>query len=518
MTISFRTRLFVISGLIVTAVITAVMLVGWTRVLAFEAQRLEQRLCIEARRIATQPFLIRDRSRLAADVASKLHLSSPNQLILQFELRTGDGYFQAVSERPEPAFDSAQWYAAKSAYVLDAVDNQTQRPPPRADENLRPPLFDRPQRNQPPPPPPPQRSQPPAPPLPSLQQTDQAYTPVSCSIASLAAQGKQWRAARFETTAGRSVVAVDLEATQADVHSALKQALEMVVPLALALTALGAWLLSSLTMRPVNRLRDAMKDVTQKALDQRLPWRGEDREFKVLIDAYNTMLSRLQASFQQASRFSADAAHELKTPLTILQGRIEQALGKSQDPSLQNDLTQLLDEVGRLTVITRKLLLLSQADAGWLTIQRTPLDLSATLEEMASDMHMLMSDQILSCAIDRKLTIQGDAVLLLQLFNNLISNAVRYCSPGGQIKLSARMLATGVEVMFSNPSHTIQPQDRARFFDRFYRGEASHNRRIDGNGLGLSLAREIARAHGGDLVLMDSALDEVVLQLTLPLT
>jgi two-component system, OmpR family, heavy metal sensor histidine kinase CusS len=501
MMISFRTRLFVISGLIVTAVFTAVMLVGWTRVLAFEAQRLEQRLCMEAKRIATQPFQNEDRMRLAIDVASKLHLASPDQLILQFESRTEGENFQSRSGRSEPAFDNAQWRTPKVVTAFDVIDSQRDRPPPRPDENLQPPSADRPPRKEPPPP----------------IQVNQSYAPVGCFFASFDAQGKQWRAARFETTAGRSVVAADLIASRADVQSALKQALEMVVPLALVFTAVGAWLLSSLTMRPVNRLRDAMKDVTQKALNRRLPWHGEDREFKVLIDAYNTMLSRLEASFQQASRFSADAAHELKTPLTILQGRIEHALDKSQDPSLQSDLTQLLDEVVRLTVITRKLLLLSQADAGWLTIQRTPLDLSATLDEMAVDMHMLLSDQTLSCAIDRKLTIQGDAVLLLQLFNNLISNAVRYCSSGGQIKLSARMLPAGVEVTFSNPTQTIQLQERARFFDRFYRGEASHNRRIDGNGLGLSLAREIARAHGGDLTLMESALDEVVLQLVLPL-
>jgi two-component system, OmpR family, heavy metal sensor histidine kinase CusS len=503
MMISFRTRLFVISGLIVTAVLTAVMLVGWTRVLAFEAQRLEQRLCMEAKRIATQPFQSEDRMRLALDVASKLHLASPDQLILQFEARTEGENFQSRGGRSELAFDNARWRVAEVVTAFDVIDSQRERSPPRPDQNLQPSSADRPLRNEPPPPPPP-------------IQANQSYAPVGCFFASFDAQGKQWRAARFETTAGRSVVAADLIASRADVQSALKQALEMVVPLALVFTALGAWLLSSLTMRPVNRLRDAMKDVTQKALNRRLPWRGEDREFKVLIDAYNTMLSRLETSFQQASRFSADAAHELKTPLTILQGRIEHALSKSQDPSLQNELTELLDEVGRLSVITRKLLLLSQADAGWLTIQRTPLDLSATLDELAADMHMLLSDQTLACAIDRNLTIQGDAVLLLQLFNNLISNAVRYCSQGGQIMLSARMLTTGVEVIFSNPTPIIQLQDRARFFDRFYRGDASHNRRVEGNGLGLSLAREIARAHGGDLTLLDSALDEVVLQLTLP--
>ena len=103
-----------------------------------------------------------------------------------------------------------------------------------------------------------------------------------------------------------------------------------------------------------------MRGVTKAALDQRLDAAGEDREFKELITAYNVMLERLQQSFQQASRFSADAAHELKTPLTILRGRVEQAIKKSDNRAIQADLTQLLDEVGRLAAITRKLLLLSR--------------------------------------------------------------------------------------------------------------------------------------------------------------
>jgi signal transduction histidine kinase len=114
------------------------------------------------------------------------------------------------------------------------------------------------------------------------------------------------------------------------------------------------------------------------------------------------------------------------------------------------------------------------------------------------------------------LLVQGDAVLLRQLFNNLISNAVRYCLPGAWIRISAHARAMGIEVVFSNAAQTIALGDRARFFDRFYRGDAAHNRHIDGSGLGLSLAREIARAHGGDLVLAATALDVVALQLTLP--
>jgi two-component system, OmpR family, heavy metal sensor histidine kinase CusS len=463
MMISFRTRLFVISGLIVTAVITLVMIVGWTRVLAFEAQRLEQRLCMEAKRVATQPFDTLDSERLVSDILSKMHLVSPDQIMVQFKP-------SARSENPQ-AFDAQS--------DADSRPSPTSGRPPRAD-------------------------------LPDAA--------TACTVTRFMSGDKQWIGAQFAVAGGASMVAADLIATRADVHSALKQALEMVVPLALALTAIGAWLLSALTMRPVNRLRDSMQVVTQKALDQRMPSHGEDREFKVLIDAYNTMLSRLEVSFQQASRFSADAAHELKTPLTILQGRIEQSLNRSHELAIQMELADMLDEVGRLSSITRKLLLLSQADSGWLGLQRIHVDLSSTLDEMVADAQMLLSDQTLDSLIDRRLSIQGDAMLLQQLFNNLISNAVRYCSPQGWIRLSASALNKCVVVDFSNSSRRIKSEDRERFFDRFYRGDAAHNRRIDGNGLGLSLAREIAKAHGGDLVLASTALDIVTLRLILPIS
>jgi two-component system, OmpR family, heavy metal sensor histidine kinase CusS len=503
MMISFRTRLFVISGLIVATVLTAVMIIGWTRVLAFEAQRLEQRLCMEARRIATQPFHSEDMPHLITDALNKLHLTSPDQVVLGFEVRAEGENFQPASGQLDVALNAAQWRAAKSGNLVDASDQPRDRPISNRDENL-PSQRD-------------QRDNRPAPPKEPPPQQDQFSVSGICTLASFGALGRQWRAARFNAPFGRSVLAVDLAATQADVQSALRQALQMVVPLALVFTAFGAWFLSTLTMRPVNRLSNAMRGITQKALDRRLSTEGEDREFKVLIDAYNTMLARLETSFQQASRFSADASHELKTPLTILQGRIEQALQRTDQPAMQSELTDLLDEVGRLSAITRKLLLLSQVDSGYLALQRIPIDLSKMLLEMAADTNMLLTNQSLECDIDHGLSMHGDEVLLRQLFNNLINNAVRYCRPGGWIKLVASLKPDGIEVVFSNATYPIAANDRAQFFDRFYRGDASRNRRVDGNGLGLSLALEIARIHDGDLTLITSEPEEVVLQLMLPL-
>lgn len=454
MTISFRTRLFVVAALIVSTVLAAVIGAGWSTVLQVEVERLDQRLCMEARRLDRQPWQGEDPGRLEVDVMAKLRLGAIEQLMLRHEPLSGQPDFQSSHWRSELNIDQLRWADAKGQGL--------------------------------------------------------------CPLSSFESRGSDWRAALYASASGRSFVAADLAETSAELQTALRRALTMVVPMALALAALGAWLLASLTMRPVNRLREAMRGVTQRGLDQRLATSGEDREFRELIAAYNAMLASLEKSFQQASRFSADAAHELKTPLTILQGRLEQAVSRSDNPAVQAELSSLQDEVGRLAGITRKLLLLSQADAGRLTLQLAPTDLSAMLGELLSDAEMLLGDQTLRSAIAPHLSTQADVLLIRQLFNNLISNAVRYCRPGGSIAVAARTLAGGIEVIFANPCETVAQDLRSHFFDRFFRGDASRNRRVEGSGLGLSLAREIARAHGGELVLMPGALDEVRLRLWLP--
>ena len=500
MSISFRTRLFVIAGLIVGLVLSAVLLVGYERVLAFEVGRLDERLCMEGRRLATQPFRPDTVDRLQSDVMSKLRISAPEQLMLKFEASPG-------TVRDSDSFQSAGW---QDFLTLDAKQWQPVAERQRPDAN-----NDRPERRDRPPsredrqPPGPQGAE---------RGSRQPPNELRCALASFDASQRQWRAARVTSNDGSSMLAVDLAAIKGELQDAFAKALQIVIPLALLLTALGAWLLSTLTMRPVIRLQQAMANITQKALDARMPARGEDREFVALIDAYNAMLARLEASFQQASRFSSDAAHELKTPLTILQGHIEQALGEATQPALQAKLMGLLDEIARLSDITRKLLLLSQADAGYMALQRVPIDLSRMLEEMADDAQMLLTTQRLECNISRRLVVSGDAVLLRQLFNNLISNAVRHGLPGGGIRLNARATEGGIEVEISNATQAIDAKNRAQFFDRFFRGDLAHSRTVEGSGLGLSLSREIALAHGGNLVMLPSAADVVSLRLTLPIT
>ena len=544
MTISFRTRLFAIAALIVGAVLTAVMALGWSSVSKVEVDRLDDRLCMEARRIATQTWggggmeraerqdrngrgdnsggdhggdrMGRNRNgdlqRLEADVALKLRLGSVSQLMLRF-----DPAGRAGSDTSLPGIQSAGWRNAPLLADLPwtPARRQDARAPPPSEVDFNPdantnqpasdggPVADIPLGA-------PGRD------APDPEQRAERPAAGICTLASFASEGREWRAARYALPGGQGVVAADLASTRAELQSVVQRALAIVVPLSLLLTALGAWLLASLTMRPVNRLRHAMQRMTPQALDQRLPSDGEDHEFKALIGEYNTMLDRLEASFHQASRFSSDAAHELKTPLTILQGRIEQAVGRSGSRAIQVDLSEMLDEVGRLSAITRKLLLLSQADAGRLALHRLPLDLTSLLEALMADAQMLLTHQTITATIAPGLVLQADEVLLRQLFNNLINNAVRYCQPNGWVCLHACRHDNGVALVFTNQAAGVRAADRSRFFERFFRGDPAHNSQIEGSGLGLSLAREIARAHGGDLTLQPGPAEEVSLRLWLP--
>ena len=470
MSMSFRLRLFLTAAALVALVLSVVMATGWLRVMDFEMGRLDARLCSEARRVAVENFPPEELPRLESDLQEKLRLASAAQLLLQ-------------------SVDSAGQRRLQSAHWSDIVTPQDLRWSAPADAD-NPPRPGRPGRR-----------------------GDRA----ACALASLQSQGDTWRMARVESDGASGSVAANLIAPRSEIRNALLGALAVEVPIALALTALGAWLLAALTMKPLNRLREAMKAVTPTALDQRLAQAGEDREFRELIDAYNRMLDRLERSFLQASRFSADAAHELKTPLTILRGRLEQARRRALSEEAQDDLSELLDEVGRLSAITRKLLLLSQADAGKLELSLEQVDLSATLQDLVADAQMLVQERTLRFSIASGLTLRADAVLLRQLLNNLIGNCVRYCTVGGFIDVRAQRSAHAIEVVFANSSRPVAAAERARLFERFYRGDAARNRSTEGSGLGLSLALEIARAHHGTLKLLPSPEDQIQLQLVLPM-
>ena len=340
--------------------------------------------------------------------------------------------------------------------------------------------------------------------------------PPASKAVSRSRDGQHWRIGLASTDRARIAVAVNAEVIDADMKG-IRNAFLVALPLSLLLVGLASWLFSRRALRPLEKLTAATLRVTAEGLDQRISVQGEDHEFVKLIAVFNGMLERLERSFKQAQRFSADAAHELKTPLAILQGQLERAIAAAQEGSaLQAELSSILDEVRRLSTISRKLLLLSQADAGRLSIQREPFDLTLALEDLVEDTRMLAPHLKVTGEIDPGLMIAADGSLLLQLLHNLISNAIKYNGGPGWIRIATACWPEKIEVRVANSSAGIPLAEQGKIFERFYRADPSHSRHIEGVGLGLSVAKEIARAHGGDIFLDAQADDCVQFSLCLP--
>jgi len=330
------------------------------------------------------------------------------------------------------------------------------------------------------------------------------------------AGGRQWRLGLLGNPDVTVVLGFNMNQFNAETLQ-LRNAFLIVSMGALLLIAAGGWWISQRALRPVKTLTQAAEAITVTGLDQRIPSGHEDVEFMRLISVFNQMMDRLEKSFYQATRFSADAAHELNTPLTILQGELEHALQSAELGSgQQQEYGTLLEEVQRLKTIIRKLLLLSLADSGKLKLNLEPVNISETLEAVCEDIEILAPHLAVEKFIDSDVWVMADADLIRQVIQNLTNNAIKYNHDGGSIALRLRSEGPVVTFTVSNSGRSIPREDRDRIFDRFYRGDKARSRQVDGFGLGLSLAREIARAHRGNLVLEDTADGITTFTLALP--
>lgn len=311
-----------------------------------------------------------------------------------------------------------------------------------------------------------------------------------------------WRVGVFDTDRTVLAIGINLKEVFAEKHH-FQLVFFVATPLALMLLGVAGWLLACRALKPVNLIAKTADAISAIDLSRRIPTVRSDREFTMLIETINGMLARLERSFHQAARFSADAAHELKTPLTILQGQLDQAIQDADDGSEpQQVYSELLEEVLRLKSIVAKLLLLARADSGQLRIRDGhPVSLTEAVQLCFEDLHLQAEGISLKANIDPDVWIQADEVLITQILVNLFSNAIKYNHTDGQLEVALTSREGKAELRVRNTGNPIPPTDTERIFERFYRVDEAHARTCDGVGLGLSLAREIARGHNGELSL-----------------
>jgi heavy metal sensor kinase len=321
------------------------------------------------------------------------------------------------------------------------------------------------------------------------------------------AQGGGWRAQMFRHGEVVAVVGFSLDEVRQIVRDLLI-AYALSIPIVLIVSALGGWWVAGRALSPLRDLTAAAESIGAEQLDHRVPEPGADDEIRRLAAVLNAMLARLEKSFQQTRRFAADASHELRTPLTIMQGEIERLLRTPQlEPAHEQKLVSLQEELGRLDRITEDLLLLARFDAGHIPPRSERVDFSALVRTACDDAELLAASQQIELRprVPEGVAVQGSDAHLRRLVLGLLDNAVRYNQPRGRIECTLETDPAAVRLRVRNTGPGIAPAARARVFERFFRGDAARLR--GGHGLGLSLGREIARAHGGDLELSSATPD-----------
>jgi len=236
-----------------------------------------------------------------------------------------------------------------------------------------------------------------------------------------------------------------------------------------------------------------------------------------LIEVLNDTFDRLQRSFEQCARFSADASHHLKTPIAVLRAGVEEILADEHcSTTAQATAEGLLHRIHQLNSVADTLLLLARADAGRLDLHKDEFDLSELLEGVVDDARALSEplELTVEAEIPKHLPLLADRAYVGMIAQNLLENAAKYNRPGGRIRLTAVRSNGAVEFSVGNTGDGIPPERIAHLFERFYRGRADE--RKEGSGLGLSVARELARAHGGEVSLRQADATWTELSVTLP--
>jgi signal transduction histidine kinase len=325
-------------------------------------------------------------------------------------------------------------------------------------------------------------------------------------ILTIESSEESWRIAYMSGRRMEAFIGLNLNEFRGEINR-MRNSFLIALPAALFLIGWGGLQISRRALKPIETLTAIVENVTAKGLKQRIPAAQDVSEFDRLTEVFNGMLNRLERSFHQANRFTADASHELQTPLTIIQGELESAMVKAPTNSdIQKTFRGLLEEVHRLKSIIKSLLLLSKADSGDLRLCTTPFNFSQIVENCFEDAQILVESRRirLTASIEKDTWVEGDEALLHQVVQNLVSNAVKYNQDKGEIRFNLESKDEQINFTLMNSGEIIPAEHHERIFDRFYREDKSRTRLVDGFGLGLSLAREIARTHGGDLVLVQS--------------
>jgi len=343
----------------------------------------------------------------------------------------------------------------------------------------------------------------------SDDQVPMVTTPTA-GYTTLLESNERWRVYNQMVSVGHTdgwlQIVQELEPVEETLESLLRQML-FGVPVAIVLAGMGGFFLASRALRPIERIRRTAQAINASDLHQRIGYTGPADEVGRLAATFDNMLARLQNAFERERRFTGDAAHELRTPLAALKGRIGVTLSQPRQQSTYVETLQELEgQVDRLVRLSNDLLFIARLEQGQHHEPAERIDLSDFLGAILDQVRPLAEAKSISLveSIPADITIEGRIDLLIRLFLNLLDNAVKYTPANGRVAIEAQKQAQRVQIAISDTGPGIAAAHLPHLFERFYRVEGDRARRWGSNGqggagLGLAIAHEIVRAHGGKL-------------------
>ncbi|WP_076591328.1 heavy metal sensor histidine kinase [Herminiimonas arsenitoxidans] len=264
------------------------------------------------------------------------------------------------------------------------------------------------------------------------------------------------------------------------------------------LAALLGYLLVHQGLRPIRTIASKARSITVHRLDTHLDIDSAPQELHELVQAFNAMLDRLSSSFQRLNQFSADLAHDLRTPLNNLMVQTQVALTKARTTDdYQSLMISNIEEYERLAHMVESMLFLARAEHTQVTVNKKEINSVEQLQRIADYFEGVAEEAGVLITVSGSGSIYADAVLLRRAISNLMANAIRYTPIGGTISLRAEPILSGSIVSVTNPGVGIDEEHIPRLFDRFYRADTARSNSASSTGLGLAIVQSIMLLHSG---------------------